>query len=162
MESKYLPLPQDASDLLDSGNEKEENGHRLHLRSWRNVMLSLSVVVNVMLSVSVVQLLREKPTPTGFGENRQAIHVRVATNRSQPRSTLLRPRGINSGGTRLTVPKITPIATSCGKLSYRLMVSWLWTENGRRRDSGRNRCTYRAITAKVFTCWKPIISCTVW
>lgn len=161
MDSKYLRLPQDASDLLYSGNEKEGNGRRPRF-SWGKLILSLSVVVNIFLSVSVVLMLREKPTPTGFGENERSIRVRVVTDRSQPRSTLSRPHGTNSGGTQLTVPRTTPIATSCGKLSSRLMVSWQWTENGRSRDNGRHRCTYRAITVRVSICWKPIINCTVW
>lgn len=161
MNSKYLRLPQDVSDPLNSENEKGDS-HRPESFSWRNLILSLSVVVNVFLAFSVILVLREKPTPTSFGENRQAIRVEVATDWSQPRSILLRLHGTSSGGTRLTVPKTTPIATSCGKRSYHLMVSWLWTENGRSRDSGRHRCTYQAITAKVSICWKPIISCTVW
>ncbi len=162
MNSKYLRLPQDASDLLGSGNEKESNGRRPQSFSWGNIMLSLSVAVNIFLSVFIILMLREKPTPTGFGEHEVEIRVRVATDRSQPRLTPSRPPGTNSGGTRITVPKITPIATSCGKRFYHLTVSLLWTENGRSKDSGRHRCTYRAITAKVSTCWKPITSCTVW
>lgn len=162
MNSKYLRLPQDASDLPYSGNEKEGNGQRPQLFLWRHLILSLSVVVNVLLFLPVFVMLKEKPTPTGFGMERHSTRLRVATDNSQPRSTLSRSHGTNSGGTRLTVPKITRIATSCGKLFYRLMVSWLWTENGRSRDSGRRRCTYRAITAKECTFWKPTISCTVW
>ena len=152
MNSKYLALPQDASDLLYSGNEKDGYGRRPQSSSWRSLVLSLSVVVNVFLSVTIMLMLREKPTPAGFGESRQAVRVRVATDRTQPRSTLLRPHGTNSGGTRLTVPETTPRATSCGKRFCRLTVSWLWTDNGRHRDSGRCRCTYRVITAKVSTC----------
>ena len=73
MESKYLRLPQDASDLLDSRNEKDGNGHRPQLFLWRNLIFSLSAIVNVFLSISVVLMLREKPTATGFGENGQAF-----------------------------------------------------------------------------------------
>lgn len=163
MDSKYLRLPQDVSDLLDSGNEKERNGRRPQLFLWRNLTVTLSLVVNIFLSVSVVLILREKPTPIGFGEDRQGSScARLATDEFQPRPILSRPHGINSGGTRLTVPKTTPIATRCGKRSYHLMDLWPWTENGRSSDNGRSRCTYRAITARVSTCWKPIINCTVW
>lgn len=163
MDSKYLRLPQDASDLLYSGNEKERNGHQPRLFSWRNLMLSLSLVVNIFLSVSLVLMLREKPTPTGFGEDIQGFPcVRLATDKFQPRSSLSRPHGINSGGIRFTVLKTTPTATRCGKRSYHPMDLWPWTENGRSSDSGRSRCIYRAITARVSTCWKPIINCTVW
>ena len=162
MNSKYSRLPQDASDSLNSENEKKGSGHRHQLFPWKHLIVSLSVVLNVVLSASVVLMMREKPTPTGFGEHRSAICVRVTTDRSQQRSTLSRPHGINSGGTRLTVPKTTPTATSFGKRSFHLTVSWLWTGTGRRKDSGRRRCTYQAITAKVSTCWKPITSCTVW
>lgn len=77
MDSKYLRLPQDASDLLHSANKKEGDGHRLQLSLWKNLMLSVSVLVNVFLSTSVVLMLKEKPTPTGFGENKQTIRVRV-------------------------------------------------------------------------------------
>ena len=161
MNSKYLRLPQDASDPLYSGNEKESNGRGSQPPSLRNLILWLSTVVNVLLSVSVLLVLREKPTPNDFGEDRQMIFMRVATDRLQPRLTLSRPHGTNSGGTRRTVPKTTPIVTSYGKLSYRLMVSWLWIEIGRSRGSGRSPCTYRVITAKVSTFWKAIISCTV-
>ena len=162
MNSKYLRLPQDASDSLISGNEKEGGGHRHQILSWKYLMISFSVVLNCFLSTSVILMLREKPTPIGFGENRSGICVRVATDSFQQRSTLSRPHGINSGGTRPTVPKTIPRAMSFGKRSYHLTVSWLWTGTGRRKDSGRHRCTYQAITAKVSTCWKPIISCTVW
>lgn len=162
MTLKYFRLPQDASDPLHLGNEKEENVHQHQSFSWKSLILSLLAVVNFSLTVSIIVMLREKPTPDGFGETRQAIRVRGATDRSQPRWTLLRRHGTSSGGIRLTVPKTTQTATTCGKPFYRPMVSWLWTENGRSRDSGRRRCTYRAITAKVSTCWKPIISCTVW
>lgn len=162
MNSQYFRLPQDASDLLDSGNEKAGNNHRHQSPSWRRLILSLSVVVNVLLFVPVFLMLKEKPTPTEFGKNKTATRVGVATDTSQPKSILSRPHGTSSGGTRLTVPKTTQIVTSCGKLFYRLMVSWRWIANGQSRDSGRLRCTYRAITAKVSTFWKPIISCTVW
>ena len=162
MKSHYLRLPQHSSDLLYARNEKEGNGQRPESLSWKNLIVSLSVVINVLLSVLLVLMLRDKPTPIGFGENRQAIFVEVATDRSQPRSTLLRPHGINSGGILPTAPKTTPTATGSGKPFYHLMVSWPWTANGRNRDSGRRRCTYQAITAKVSTCWKPIISCIVW
>ena len=74
MNSKYLRLPQDVSDLLNSENEKG-NSHRPESVSWKNLIFSLSVVVNVFLSISVILVLREKPTPTGFGENRKAIRV---------------------------------------------------------------------------------------
>ena len=161
MDSKYLRVPQDASDLLCSANEKNQIGRQSSLASRKNLILLLSVVANAILALSLVTMLREKPTPTGFGEGKQAVSVKVPTDLSQPRSTLSKLRGTNSGGTRLTVPRTTRIATSCGRLSYPLMVSWLWTANGLSSDSGRSRCTYRAITAKVSTCWKPIISYTV-
>lgn len=69
MDSKYLRVPQDASDLLYSENEREEIGHRSHLRSWKSLMLLFSVVINAVLSLSLVMVLREKPTPTNFGEH---------------------------------------------------------------------------------------------
>ena len=151
MNSQYFRLPQDASDLLYSGNEKEGDGHRRQSPSWRHMILSLSVVVNVLLIVTLLMMLKEKPTPTEFGKNSLASRVKGAIDNSQPESILSRPHGTSSGGTRLTVPKITRIVTSYGKLFYRLMVSWRWTANGQSRDSGRIRCTYRAITAKVST-----------
>ena len=162
MDSRYLRLSQDASYLLYSENERDGTGHQPRLFSWKSLILLLSVVANAVLSLSLVMMLRENSTPTDFGEHEQAICVIVLTDWPQPRSTLSRPHGTNSGGTRLTVPKTTPIATSCGRPSYLLMVSWLWTVNGLRSDNGRFRCTYRATTAKVSTCWKPTINCTVW
>lgn len=161
MDSKYLRIPQDASDALCSENERDRAGRQSSLVSRTNLILLLSVAANAILALSLVMMLREKPTPTGFGERKQAVSVKLPTDQSQPRSTHSRPHGTTSGGIRLTVPKTTPIATSCGRLSYPLMVSWLWTANGLSSDSGRNRCTYRAITAKVSTCWKPITSYTV-
>lgn len=68
MNSKYLRLPQDASDLPYSGNEKEGNGQRPQLFLWRHLILSLSVVVNVLLFLPVFVMLKEKPTPTGFAK----------------------------------------------------------------------------------------------
>lgn len=82
MDSKYLRVPQDASDLLYSENERDGIGHRPHLFSWKRLILLLSVVINAVLSLSLVMVLREKPTPTNFGEHEQAIHVRVPTDRS--------------------------------------------------------------------------------
>ena len=161
MDSKYLRVPQDASDLLCSENEKDRAGRQSSLVSCKNLTLLLSVVANAILALSLVMMLRERPTPTGFGERKQAVSVKVPTDYPQPRSTLSRPHGTNSGGTRLTAPKITRIVMSCGRLSYPLMVSWPWTANGLSSDSGRSRCTYRAITAKVSTSWKPIINYTV-
>ena len=75
MNSKYLRLPQDASDSLNTGNEKEGNGHRPQVFSRKHLIVSLPVFLNVVLSVLVVLMLREKPTPTGFGEHRRAICV---------------------------------------------------------------------------------------
>ena len=69
MNSKYLRLPQDASDSLILGNEKEGSSQRHQLFSWKCLIVSFSVVLNVVLSTSVVLMLRENPTPTGFGEN---------------------------------------------------------------------------------------------
>ena len=87
MNPKYLRLPQDASDLFLLGNEKGGNDHRPRLISWKNLILSLSVVINVFLSVSAVLMLRERPTPIGFGKNRQVTHVskRRLTGLSQSR-----------------------------------------------------------------------------
>lgn len=82
MNSKYLRVPQDASDLLYSENDRDGIGHRPHLFSWKSLILLLSVVINAVLSFSIVMALREKPTPTNFGEHEQAIHVRVRTDRS--------------------------------------------------------------------------------
>ena len=65
MNSKYLRLPQDASDLFHSGNDKKGNSHRYH---WRSLILTLSLVVNIALCLSFVLMMREKPTPDGFGE----------------------------------------------------------------------------------------------
>ena len=70
MNLKYLRLPQDGSDLLYQENEKERNGRQPQWLSRRNLMLSLSVVVNIFLSLSLVSMLREKPTPTGFGKHK--------------------------------------------------------------------------------------------
>lgn len=78
MNPKYLPLPQDASDLFYAGNGKEGNGHRPRLLSWKNLILSLSVVTNVLLSVSVLMMPREEPTPTGFGEDIQALREEIS------------------------------------------------------------------------------------
>lgn len=82
MDSKYLRVPQDASDLLYSENERDGIGHRRHLYSWKSLILLLSVVINAALSLSLGMVLREKPTPSNFGEYEQAIHVRVPTDRS--------------------------------------------------------------------------------
>lgn len=81
MNSKYLRLPQDASDSLSSGNEKVGSGYRHQILSWKHLIISLSVVLNVVLSASVVLMMREKPSPTGFGEHRDSICVRVAIDR---------------------------------------------------------------------------------
>ena len=80
MNSKYLRLSQDASDLFYSEDEKNGNGRRFHWFSWKSLVLLLSVVVNVVLSLPLVLTLREKPTPNGFGEHEQATHVRVPTD----------------------------------------------------------------------------------
>lgn len=69
MNSKYLRLPQDASDSRDSGNEKEESSQRHQLFSWKILIVSFSVVLNVLLSASVVLTRRENAIPTGFGKN---------------------------------------------------------------------------------------------
>lgn len=79
MSSKYLRLPQDASDLLPSGNEKKGNSHQPH---WKNLILSLSLVVNIALCLSFVLMMREKHTPDGFGEHQLANRVRVPTDQS--------------------------------------------------------------------------------
>ena len=123
MNSKYLRLSQESLDLLYAGDEKQRDGIPRQWLSWRSLILSVSVFVNIFLSTSALWTLRDKPTPTGYGENREALRVILAADRSQPRSILLRPHGPNDGGTRLIAPKITLTATSCGKLSYHLMVS---------------------------------------
>ena len=123
MNSKYLRLSQDSADLLYAGDEKERDGNSRQWFSWRSLILSVSVFVNIFLSTSALLTIRDKSTPTGYGENREASVVKLAADRSQPRSTLLRPHGPNAGGTRLIAPKTTLIATSCGKLSYHLMAS---------------------------------------
>lgn len=69
MNSKYLRLPQDASNLLYSGNEKGGTSHRPQSFSRSTLILSLSSAANVFLFVWLLLLLREKPTPTSFGEN---------------------------------------------------------------------------------------------
>ena len=70
MDSKYIRLPsQDASELLYDGNEKRGNGHRHRLSSTGNMVLLLSVVLNVVLSLSLVLMLRERSTPSGYGEH---------------------------------------------------------------------------------------------
>lgn len=69
MNSKYLRLPQDASDSPNPGNEKEGSSQRHQLFSWNCLIISFSVVLNVVLSATIVLMLMENPTPTGFGEN---------------------------------------------------------------------------------------------
>ena len=123
MNSKYLRLSQESSDLLYAGDEKERDGIPRPWFSWRSLILSVSVFVNIFLSTSALWTIRDKPTPTGYGENREALHVRLVADRSQPRSILLRPYGQDAGGTPLIAPKTTLTATSCGKPSYHLMVS---------------------------------------
>ena len=80
MDSKYLRVPQDASDLLCSENEKDRAGRQSSLVSRKNLILLLSVVANAILALSLVMMLREKPTPTGFGERKQEISVKVPTD----------------------------------------------------------------------------------
>ena len=75
MDSKYLRVPQDVSDLSYLENEKDRIGHRPHWVSRNNLFLMFSMVANAVLSLSLLMLLREKPTPTGFGERKQAISV---------------------------------------------------------------------------------------
>ena len=79
MDSKYLRVPQDASDLLCSENERDQTS-RQSLISRKNLILLLSVVTNAILALSLVMILREKPTPTGFGERKQEISVKVPTD----------------------------------------------------------------------------------
>ena len=123
MNSKYLRLSQESSDLLYAGDEKERDGIPRQWFSWKSLILSVSVLVNIFLATSALWTTRDKPTPTGYGENREALLVRLAADRSQPRSILLRSHGPNAGGTPLIAPKTILTATSCGKLSYHLMVS---------------------------------------
>ena len=80
MNLKYLRVPQDASDLLHTENEKDGIGDQPHLLSWKNLILLFSVVVNAVLCLSLATTMREKPTPTGFGEHNDAISVRVPTD----------------------------------------------------------------------------------
>ena len=162
MDSKYLRLPQDGSDLLHPENEKGANDRRPNAISRKFLILMLSVLFNVILCLSLVLTLREKPTPNDFGEPDGNSVQEAPANSTQPRWTLSRLHGTTSGGIRLTAPKTIPTATSSGKPSYRLTDSWPWIGNGLSRDIGRSRCTYRVIIAKVSTCWKPIINCTVW
>ncbi|CAF9913893.1 hypothetical protein IMSHALPRED_001472 [Imshaugia aleurites] len=68
MTLKYFRLPQDASDPLHLGNEKEENVHQHQSFSWKSLILSLLAVVNFSLTVSIIVMLREKPTPDGFAK----------------------------------------------------------------------------------------------
>ena len=73
MDSKYLRVPQDASDFLCSENEKDRTGRESSLVSRTNLILLLSVAANAILALSLVMMLGEKPTPTGFGERKQAV-----------------------------------------------------------------------------------------
>ena len=73
MDSKYLRVPQDASDVLCSENEKDRSGRQFSLVSRTNLILLLSVAANAVLALSLIMMLREKPTPTGFGECKQAV-----------------------------------------------------------------------------------------
>lgn len=73
MDSKYLRLPQDGSELLYPENEKGANDSRPRVFLRKNLILSLSVLVNIILCLSLVLMLREKPTPNGFGERKLAI-----------------------------------------------------------------------------------------
>ena len=75
MNSKYLRLPQEASDSIYTEKEKEGSGHGIRLLSSKNMILSLSVAANVILFLSIVLMLREKPTPSGFGKSGEAIHL---------------------------------------------------------------------------------------
>ena len=77
MDSKYLRVPQDASDLLCSEHEKDQTSRQSSVVSRKNLILLLSVVANAILALSLVMMLREKPTPTGFGECKQEISVKV-------------------------------------------------------------------------------------
>ena len=79
MDSKYLRVPQDASDLLCSEKERDQTS-RQSLISRKNLILLLSVVANAILALWLVMILREKPTPTGFGERKQEISVKVPTD----------------------------------------------------------------------------------
>ena len=80
MDSKYLRVPQDASDLLCPENEKKRFGRQSSLVSHKNLILLLSVGANAILALSLFVMLRETPTPTGFGEHKQAVSVKVPTD----------------------------------------------------------------------------------
>lgn len=80
MNSEYLRLPQDASDLFYSRNEKEGNDHRAQWASRKNLILLLSAVFNAVLCISFILMLKEKPTPIGFGEHILALRMRVLTD----------------------------------------------------------------------------------
>ena len=80
MDSKYLRVPQDASDLLCSENERDQTSRQSSLILRKNLILLLSVVANAILALWLVMVLREKPTPTGFGERKQEISVKVPTD----------------------------------------------------------------------------------
>ena len=80
MDPKYLRVPQDTSDLLCSDNEKDQTSRQSSVVSRKNLILLLSVVANAILALWLVIMLREQPMPTGFGERKQAISVKVPTD----------------------------------------------------------------------------------
>lgn len=68
MNSKYLRLSQESSDLLYAGDEKERDVIPRQWFPWRSLILSLSVIVNIFLCTSALWTIRDKPTPTGYAK----------------------------------------------------------------------------------------------